>query len=154
MACVLCFYLSSISFCRDGNGSYTSQLRTKLPCKVRNPETKVYRKTNTVKLDKDQSALTGPMILPWRRMNLTSHPLFLPKKLNKLINFLGGMFSSHEDSLNKAKGTESESTLFKLKETIQFILLWSLQPPSGKPLVSKCTFLQSLNQNRKNKTHK
>ena len=102
-------------------------------------KSKRYTQSETVDLEKSQSALKGPLILPHRRIDISSHPLFPSNKPEDIFAISASMFTSTDDRKNKAYQTERDDTLFKVKESIQIFLNWSLQPPKEKPLVSTKT---------------
>ena len=89
-------------------------------------------------LKKAQDALQGPMLLPLRRIDLNSVPKFPASKKENLTPYLGQMFTSNADLMHKMVKTLNipTETLFGLKEVIQMILKWSIDPPEETPNVS------------------
>ena len=104
---------------RDENGTHNSELPIKLPCEVTPPKSKIFKMTNTLELQKSQTSLQGPTILPLRRMDVSSHPLFPSNKNEDLFGIVAGMFASADDRKSKALQTDSHDALYNLKETIQ-----------------------------------
>ena len=126
-----------ITTCSKGEDKQNAELDIELQCAVLPPKSREFTKINMLDLKKAQESIQGPMILPLRRMDVSSQPLFLTSKKEELINILGSMFTSDADRMCKMLQSITKETLYNLKETIQTILKWSIDPPEENPLVSK-----------------
>ena len=122
----------------NGEDTHVTELDIKLPCAVVLPQNKHFTSTNTLDLKKAQDAIQGPMLLPLRRIDLNSAPIFPANKVDNLTPFLGQMFTSNDDLMQKMVNTFSAKPLeplFGLKETLQMIFKFANEPQEDQPKV-------------------
>ena len=102
------------------------------------PRSKTFTQTNMLDLKKAQESIQGSTMLPLRRIDVSTQPVFPSSRKKDLIDILCSMFTSDADRLCKMLQSSSKETIFKVKETIQTLLTWSIDPPKEIPRVSYC----------------
>ena len=128
----------SLSFRKYEQDPETVVVLSNVPCPVASSTLKRYKKQRDFKFTKSKALSQGQLILPSRRIDVSSYPRLSAKHIDQFVFIVMYMFSpSAEDRKRKLQGIESTETLYQLKETLQILLQWAINPPKEKTFVSK-----------------